>query len=158
VEVDKRWQEEIKKIDRGLFIQWSDEFKRWQIFHKDDRTGLTRRVMYVQDKDGQPCDFDMSLMRYLRSSIDWDRVGANPDPDKLYAKLMEDMAYEKKKQRLEDDGYIFDFNREHKKEWKHAMNQFLQTMPKAQLDLMKARYEHNKELNRKIIINFNRGD
>lgn len=158
MQIAKRWQEECKKVDRGLYIDWSDEFKMFQVMHKDDRTGLTRRVMYVQDSTGKPCDLDMSLFRYIKANVDWERVGKNPDPDKLYQDLVNERELEKKKQELERKGYLFDYNREHRKEWKYAMNNFLQTMPKWQLDLMKKKYEHQKELNKKIIINYSRGN
>ena len=152
--IDERWQEEIKKIDRGLFIDYHGEFGMLQVKHKDDRTGLIRTVCFVKDEDGNPCELNLSHIRYLKNSVEWDRVAEFPDPDKLYASIIKDIKEAETKRDLERRGFQLDFNREHKKEWKSAMESFQQSMPAWQYKLMMKKAAMQKEQNKKISVGF----
>ena len=126
ISVDARWIAELKKVDRGLYVGYSDEFSRMKIMHKDDRTGLERMVMYVQDPDGNPCDINDNLIQYLKKAVEWDRIGKYTEPDDIWKSIVKDMEQYKAKKDLERRGAIVDFNREHRKEWKVAMDKSMQ--------------------------------
>lgn len=157
VEIEKRWQEEIQKIDRGLFIVWHEEFGMLQIKHKDDRTGLVRNVCFVKDKDGNPCNLDMSHIRYLRNSVEWERIGKDADPDKLYAGIVKDIKEAEMKRDLERRGYVLDFNKDHRQDWKRAMNKFVESLPPWQLKLMKKKAEMQREREKIIRVGYSGG-
>ncbi len=157
MQIEERWQEEIKKIDRGLFIDWHEEFKMLQIKHRDDRTGLVRNVCFVKDEGGNPCDLNMSHIRYLRNSVEWDRIAENPDPDKLYSSIIKDIKEAQTKRELERRGFIVDFNRDNRRQWRHAMDSFMESLPPWQLKLMMKKAEAEKEKNKKLQFGYTGG-
>ena len=157
-QIDKRWQEELKNINRGLFVEWHEEFARLMIKHRDDRTGLVRNVCFVQDKDGNPCDINMNHILYLKRAVEWDRIGENPDPNKLYEQLVEDIKQAQRKRDLERQGFYLDYNKEHRQQWKKAMNQFLDSMSPWEAKMLKQHYKEQKEKTKTIRVGYTGGN
>ena len=155
--IEERWQEEIQKIDRGLFIEFNGKYGKLEIKHKDDRTGLIRSVCLVQDEDRNPCDLNLSHIRYLKNSVEWDRIAEHPDPDKLYASIIKDIKEREMRQDLERRGYQLDFNKDHRKDWKKAMESAMASMPAWQLKLMMKKAEMQKEKNKIISVGYSGG-
>ena len=125
VEAEKYWVEKVKDINSGLYIKYDDHQSKWVVRHKDDRTGLDRMVLYVQDEEGKPIDLNMGVLRHLKNAVDWKLLGEFPDPEKMYAELIRQHNAAKAKKELERRGFIMADNREHKKEWKIALGDFV---------------------------------
>ena len=53
----------------------------------------------------------MIILRYLKQNVDWDSIGQYADPEQAYKKLTEDIANYKQKRRLEEQGFMLDFNK-----------------------------------------------
>ena len=121
MEVEKRWQDEVKNINRGLYIRWNKPLERWEIRHKDDRTGLDRGVILVEDEKGNYEDLNMGIVRHLKFGVQWDLVEQFKDPKATYLEMKRRHEEFKTQQRLERMGFVFDFNKEHKREWKAAI-------------------------------------
>lgn len=121
MKVDKRWQEEVKKVNRGLFIEWDESLHRWRLKHKDDRNGLVRDVFLVETHDGEYKDLDMGTVRMLKDSVMWDLVGKFPDPREMFLHLERERKARKAHYELERMSYLRDFNREHRTEWRAAL-------------------------------------
>lgn len=147
MEVSSYWKNKLKEVDRGLYVEFNNEFGRLHIKHKDDRTGLIRDVMFVQDLDNKPCEINDNLINYLRKSIEWDRIAQYPNPDDLWKSIERDLELAKKKRYLERMGFIFDYNREHKREWREAMNR---EMSKKEIQQSLKKAEKQRWENRKI--------
>ena len=126
ISIERRWIDALENVNKGLFVVYNEEFSRLQIKHKDDRTGLIRNVMFVQDLDGKPCSINDNLIVYLKRCVEWDRMGQYPEPEDIYKSIVKDMEEHKRKRDLERQGYYLDFNKAHRKEWKSAMNTAMQ--------------------------------
>ena len=147
MEISRYWRTKLTHVNPGLFVEWNAEFGRNQIKHKDDRTGLIRNVMFVQDLDGNPCEINDNMINYLITSVEWKRIDKYPDPNDLWASIERDIAKKKSKQELEKMGFLMDYNHEHRKEWKAILNQ--QLNDKNIANYLK-REEAKKWVNRKI--------
>ena len=121
MEVSRYWRDKLKHVNPGLFVEWHAEFGRNQIKHKDDRTGLIRNVMFIQTPEGDPCDMNDNLINYLITKVEWTRIEKYPDPNELWESIEKDMRTQKSKRELEKIGFLTDFNRDHRKEWKAIM-------------------------------------
>lgn len=121
MEVEKRWQDEVKNINRGLYIKWNNQAHRWEVRHKDDRTGMDRNVLLVETDKGEYEDLNMGIIRHLKFGVQWDLVEQFKDPKEMYLEIKRRHEEFKTKQRLERMGFVMDFNREYKREWKAAL-------------------------------------
>lgn len=119
--VPKHIEAEVKRINRGLSIEFDNRIGRWRVKHKDDRTGLTRDVMIVESKNGEYEDLNMGHVRWLKEGILWDLVHKYPNPKDLYQHIVDEHEREKKAAYVRHRGYVLDFNREHRKEWRQAI-------------------------------------
>lgn len=120
MDVPKKFQDEAKKVDRGLFILWDNQIERWRVKHKDDRTGLVRDVFLVENEDGTYRDLDMSVVRMLKDCVMWDLVKQFPDPKDIYLKVIAEWQRRKRADEVRHRGYVLDWNKEHRKEWAEA--------------------------------------
>jgi len=151
MEINRYWREKLKRVNPGLFVEWHSEFGRNQIKHKDDRTGLIRNVMFVQDLDGNPCEINDNMINYLITSVEWDRIAKYPNPDDMWKSIEEDLREKKRKKDLEKQGFLLDFNHQNRKEWKKAME--IEMKKKHIADYLKREYM-NKWNNRKVQVGF----
>ena len=151
--IDERWQKRVKEIDRGLYIDtMSNEIGNfYQIMHKDDRTGLVRKVLTVMDKEGNPAPLDLQALNKLRHSVSWDMVMKYPDPEKMAEAFLKEYQHQKTKTELERKGWMLDFNRDHRKDWAQAFNQWKHSLTPYQLWRMKEQEKKRLE-ERKIIV------
>ena len=132
--IPKEYQDRIKAVDRGLYATYNEKIGCIDIRHKDDRNGLDRLVLTVVDEEGNPCELNLGVLRYLANNVDWDTVGMFPDPDKMYAFFRDEQEKEKQKQKLERRGWLMDFNREHIKEWTKIYEEWKSKLTRKQVE------------------------
>lgn len=89
--------------------------------HKDNRTGLVRTAMLIESMDGEYEDLNMGHVRWLKEQLLWDLIAKYPDPKDLYHHIIQEHDRAKKAEEVRHRGYVLDFNRTHRKEWKAAM-------------------------------------
>lgn len=149
----KYWNKEIQKINRGLYLEPVnyDGVKFWCIKHKDDRTGLIRNVFTVMDRDGNPAELDMSVLRRLALEIDWEAVYKNPNPEKLADEWLKKYQEYKTKKNLEEKGFMLDFVNDNKPLVRGLMKNFHKNFTPTQLKKMEKEKLENWK-NRKIKI------
>lgn len=119
--IDKKWQNEVKRINRGLYIKWDESFKRWIVRHKDDRTGLDRHVCTVETNDGEYMDLNLGVLRILKDRVAWELIGKFPEPKDLWLYLVKEYKAAKAKAYLDRRAYIQWWNRDHRTEWRAAI-------------------------------------
>lgn len=119
--VPEHIRKEVERINRGLSIEFDNRIHRWRVKHKDDRTGLVRDVMIVESKDGEYEDLNMGHVRWLREGILWDLISRYPNPKDLYQHIVAEHEKEKNAAYVRHRGYVMDFNRSHRREWKAAL-------------------------------------
>jgi hypothetical protein len=131
--IDERWQERIKQINSGLYIEVKtneEGYPYYMIMHKDDRTGLVRQVFAILDENGNPCELDFGTLERLQLGIDWEGLGKFREPKDLSAHYIREIKKEKAKKELEQRGFILD--RADKLDWSKIKQQYLNSITKEQ--------------------------
>ena len=149
MKIDKYWQGKVKDINNGLYIVYNEKLSLLEVRHKDERSGMDRSVLYVQDEEGKPTELNLGVLRHLKYAVDWDLVGEFPDPEKMYQELMRQHNLAKSKKELERRGFVLDFNREHSKEWKGILENWRDNLPRSTVNRLMAKEDMRKK---KIII------
>lgn len=132
MQVPKKYQDEVAKLRRGLYIVWDDKagwnepYGRWVVRFKDDRNGLDRKAVVVQDDEGNYKDLNMGVLRMLKGSIRWDLVEKFPDPEKLYHELEREHKAAKAAVTLERHAALKAFNKDNKRMIREVMQNIKQ--------------------------------
>ena len=110
----ERANDELKKIERGLFIEVASNShgKYYKIRHKDDRTGLVRDIHSVLDDEGKPTSLSMGDIKQVLHGVDWDKMRKYQDPQKMADAIIKEFNYKKTKQNLERQGLLLDMRKE----------------------------------------------
>ena len=120
--VPKRYKEEVKAINRGIYIVWDKKINRWRVKHEDDRTGLVRDILIAENPNTQEYqDLDMSVIRMLKDQVMWNLVEKFKDPKDIYAEIVKERNYRKWKAEMDHRDYRMQWNKDHKTEWKAAV-------------------------------------
>lgn len=119
--VQKSLLNDLKLIDPGLFLVWCSDLERFQVLHKDLRTGLVRLICTVEDEQGNYQPFDQRVLNFLRDVVCWDLIKRFPSPKDLYEHMKEKQNFKKEKSRQERLQYLKDYNKAHRKEWMVAL-------------------------------------
>lgn len=146
---DERWNKELKAVHKGLYLTWWEcTFGgRWAVRFKDERTGLDRLVLFVDAPNCEYREMGEDILQGIKETIDWKKVDENPEPEKLFQAVQKEYDDYKRRARLREMGIITDYNREHRKEWKKAMEMAMRD-PKVAAGLKRAAAK--KWANRKI--------
>jgi hypothetical protein len=115
---------------------WNDLVERFQIKAKDNRTSREFILYQIETEDGhfrQPGHQDIIC---LMNEIAWDHLGMYPDVTALWTKIFKDNDIRKMKAKERAMEYKKWWNKEHRKEWRQAIEYFRSTgrtsRPKAQ--------------------------
>lgn len=119
--VQKTLLDDLKLIDPGLFLVWSADLERFQVFHKDLRTGLVRLICTVEDDEGKYQPFDGRILNFLREVVCWDLIKRFPSPKEMVGYMKEKQKNKNEKSKQERIQYLKDFNKAHRKEWAIAL-------------------------------------
>jgi len=143
--------EELKKIDRGLFIEprAGSIGQYYAIRHKDDRTGLVRDVFEVLSDEGKPKPLEMSEIRRVARGIDWEQVRKYKEPEAAFKAWKKELEIRKAKAALEKRGVTLDIIKDRRKYWRQAMNEFYASLTTRQVRQMKRDHER-KEYERSL--------
>ena len=147
MKVPEKYQKEVKKINRGLYIVWDDKagwvepYGRWVIRFKDDRTGLDRKAVVVQDKDGKRSELNLGVLRMIKGSVRWDLVEKFPDPEKIYEELMYEHKLADFNIEMDRKAALMDFVNDNKSMYRDARR-----------NAKKGIFDRPQERERKIII------
>lgn len=99
----KEFERKLKNINRGLFCRWNGRYNKWQIYHKDDRTALIRRVRYLQTANGDYLDYTDSrvekILFDIKNNTPWDMLARFDTTDEIMDEL--DRKQEAHDQRME---------------------------------------------------------
>ena len=120
--VPESFIQEMKRIDRGLFVLWDQYFERFQVMHKDSRTGLIRCIIMIEDEDGsfRPCD--NRTLEYLRQNVSWETLNRFPSPKEMGDFLRGKRIDSELKAQERRNEYRKLWNKEHRKYWRAAMD------------------------------------
>lgn len=111
----------LNLVHEGLFAVWNSTLERFQIFYQDKRNGLTRIIMTVEEEDGSYRPLDMRTVNYLTTHVAWDTLDKFPSPQDLWAHLNSKEETKKLKREAYRTEYRKWWNREHRKEWRAAL-------------------------------------
>ena len=122
-EPSKYWDKKLQEIHRGLYHVWweSEHGGCWAIRYKDERTGLDRLVMHVSGDKLEAVDLNDSILQGVRTTVDWSKVDQYPDPEEMFKAIRKEYDDFKRRERMREQGMIFDYNRENLKKWKKAL-------------------------------------
>lgn len=151
--VPKRYQDEVKKVNKGLYIVWDTQLERWRLKHFDERTGLVRDVFLVETENGDYEHLNMGIIRMLKDTVCWDLIAKYPDPKDIYLHIVKEHRAQKASMELERRGVMVDWNRRNKDRWGVAFREFqrrVKNNPRAMMEIK--REEEKRERDRKIII------
>ena len=112
----------MMSIDNGLFVIWDEYLERFQIMHREPRTGLVRCIVMVEEEDGSFRNCDYRTLDYLKNQVSWETMRRYPRPEEMGRVLREKQA-KQKLEREEERNYTRKmWNKEHKKYWKEALD------------------------------------
>lgn len=117
------FQNEIRKIDAGLFLErYVNQDGEWiKIKHKDSRNGLVRDCFKVRQ-------LDYETLKRIRFTIDWEAMLKNPDPKQLEAHYALEFKKEKAARELERMGFITDWRKSNKLRHKQMFEDYRQNL------------------------------
>lgn len=146
MEIPKQYQDRVKEIDKGLFLESFEDFSgKWiKIKHRDDRNGLVRDVFKVKS-------LDIQALQRLRWGVDWKAMMENPDPHKLAAYYEEEERKEKASKELERRGFITDLRKDNRNRYKQMFEDYRQSLRPAEVRIIKNSVEKERILNPKPI-------
>jgi hypothetical protein len=123
-------QNRVKQINRGLYVT-VEQCKHglyYSIRHKDDRTGLDRKVFDLLDDSDVPISLDIQALLRLQFGIDWEKLDKFKEPDALAKSYIEEQKKEKARRELEQQGLAMDIMRD--AGTKRMMEEFRSKIPK----------------------------
>jgi hypothetical protein len=150
----KEANKKLQMINRGLFIdvKTNELGKYYCIKYKDDRTGLTREVFNVLSDTGEPKPLDLEEIRKVATEINWPMVAKYPEPKALADAFLNEREVQKKKAKLERQGYILDMNKDRRRQWAVAFEEFKNSLTPQQVKKMKLEQERKEFYHPKKII------
>jgi hypothetical protein len=112
---------DLKAIDPHLVVVWNSELERFQILWLDPVLKKPRIVRTLENDDGtfQPCD--QRALIYCSQNVCWNTLYKYPTSDQLWGYFKAKWDLEKKKDREYKNDYRRWWNKEHRKEWKEAL-------------------------------------
>jgi hypothetical protein len=119
--IGKNFLESLKLIDPGLYLVWNDMLERYQVFHRDQRTGLKRIIFTVEGDEGNYIPCDNRTLNYLREVVAWDLMHQFPEPKDLVGYMREKKIGREIKAKRDRDDYRKQWNKAHRKYWKTAL-------------------------------------
>lgn len=136
-EPDKLILKKIKDYDPRLFVEWDDSKNLWMM-KRNASDGSVQHCFYIQNEDGSFRPLDNRVMKELYECDIWKHFKNGSEYHKFLAD--HNAAVSLKHETIRQD-YIRWWNKEHKTEWKEAIDN-------AQRKVL----EIPKESERKIII------
>lgn len=99
-EVPTYFVNKLKDINSGLYCIWNAYFYKWQILHKNDRTGAVKRVRYLQTPNGEGLEFGDrrvdKILHEIKMGVPWDLL------NKMDSTLEVLDHFDKQNKKLED--------------------------------------------------------
>lgn len=89
--------------------------------YRDARTQKIKVVCTVENKDGTYRDCDMRTIIFLANNVAWDLIDQYPDTSDLYHYLKKNKETKKLKDQINHRDKIKQWNKDHRKEWKSAI-------------------------------------
>ena len=121
MQVSKQFIRDLGLIRRGLTPIWNPKLERFQIFYKDDRTGIERILMTVETPDGGYKDPGFDTIIWISQNVDWGTLDKYPNPSQMAQFFMEKRQEQKTKATELRHEYRKWWNKENRKRWKAAM-------------------------------------
>jgi len=121
--VNKTFTDMLKLVRDDCKLVWNDMIERFQIIHKDKRTGLERIVVTVEDDDGNFTLPDNRAMIKL-GNVYWELIDKYPSPTELWGKFLGSREDKKKKQKALREEYRKWWNKDHRSQWRKALENF----------------------------------
>jgi uncharacterized protein YnzC (UPF0291/DUF896 family) len=118
--VKKEFIDSMKLIDPGLFLVWNSTLERFQVFHKDFRTGLTRILNTIEDDDGNYIPCDNRTLNFLRDVVAWDVLKKFPEPKDMMNEIRKRKKQKANQEFKDREDYRKEWNKAHRKYWKAA--------------------------------------
>lgn len=118
--IDKSFVDDLKLINPGLFLIWNTYLERYQVFHKDRRTGLTRIINTVEDDDGNYMQCDNRTLKFLRNVVCWDLMERFPEPKDMIDHMQKKAEAKRTKEFEDREDFRKEWNKAHRKYWKAA--------------------------------------
>ena len=100
---------------------WNSMMERFQVFHKDSRSGITRLIMTVETDDGEYMPLSTHTVNYLKTFVAWDLLDKYPRPEDL----ADYFCKKEETKKLKNEEYRTEFrkwwNKEHRTEWRAVL-------------------------------------
>ena len=120
---EKRYLEEIKNYDPNLDIYWNEEYKRWALRRQEH--GQWHHCFFINNEDGSYRPIDGRLMQDVWECDLWRHFGRDENAGgKLHDFITAKRAEANLKEKTIRREYLEWYNREHKKDWEVAIDNF----------------------------------
>lgn len=121
MKVPKSFQRDLKLINPHLNVIWNSLLERFQIIWMDLSISKPRIVLTVENDDGsfRPCDFRSLIV--CSQQVSWDTLYKYPTAEEMSRYFLDKFAKEKQKKEEYRNDYRKWWNKEHRKEWKMAL-------------------------------------
>ncbi|OQY36881.1 MAG: hypothetical protein B6226_05865 [Candidatus Cloacimonetes bacterium 4572_65] len=95
MQVEQRWQDEVKSIDNNLYIIFNKDIKRFEIRHRLPFHGTDRKLLVVEEH-GEFRRIDYDLLKQLKYNYPWEQIYKYKDHSKLIDWYLEQKKIQKR--------------------------------------------------------------
>lgn len=115
---DRVMVKKIKEYDANLFVEWDHDKNLWALKRKAP-TGQVFHIFYVQNQDGSFRPLDERVLEEIYECDIWKHFESPGDYHRFIQN--KNATHKLKEENLRRD-YLAWWNKEHKKEWKAALD------------------------------------
>ena len=119
--VPQSFLKELHLVRNDIFPIWNKSTNRFEIWHKDRRTGLIRVVLIVQEENGDYRPLDNRTVLYLAERIAWDLLDKYPTPQDMGDYFINRDKSRMEKAQIERVEFLNKWNKENESRWKQAL-------------------------------------
>lgn len=118
---EKRYLKKIKEYDENLDIVWNKEYKRWSLQRFAE--GQWHQCFFLNEEDGSYRPVDDRILRDIYECDLWRHFGNDKEAGgRLHEYLQQKKNDDKLKEKNLRRDYLMWYNKEHKNEWKEAID------------------------------------
>lgn len=118
--VQKSFLKELHLVRNDIFPIWNKSTEKFEIWHKDRRTGLLRVVMIVENEDGTYRPLDNRTVLYLSQSVAWNLMDKYPTPHDMAEYFLERDKNRVDKARRDRVDFLNKWINDNKSRWEKA--------------------------------------
>jgi hypothetical protein len=159
MQVEQRWQDEVKSIDNNLYIIFNEDIERFEIRHRLPFHGTDRKLLVVEE-NGEFRRIDYDLLNQLKYNYPWEQIYKYKDHRELIDWYLEQKKIQKSINQKVRDYERETFISENMKSFDKAADQILSKSPKNVIRSLKRKDDFDEYLHSKDPIKFyiNGGD